>query len=627
MNPVFDPFLRKMVSGPEAGQNVAVDGFEVNFTGSTTGGVYNAGPGLTLSGNVFSADVADVGFGLQLDGGTASYARYRSIETVTGGTVTLMAGHAYKAYATTSPLTITAEDIPAGKYGQEGHLEIYLANASYVIADPQKVVLRDALEPDSVNNITCRFHDGLCILSVEDHFAGYIVISATGTAAGSLPYAISSASQEYVAFDATTNGAVIDLSGATASGERHLVGNGYTNTILTGSVDCGTSKFTVANLGLSNVQITGGVMTLGDAYIPSGSTVAVSGGLAVEKVSGNMGTLDLGEQTVVVISPAHFSNIEITGGKSPIKVNSSTCTINGCYFHDNGAFGGVNGIAAYNDAAVILSGSTVGDTSAAGVFLANSAVCSATDASFGGRVIAGYRTTSAHMIFSGSNSVLLNIDGSGTVTISSGATIDLTDNTNATPIAPGGGITFEPGGATVYPSAGQASAYSLGGLSVPQLTNSAEVIAGSLTISAGQSATISGANLTSSTIFFQSGGQLSLTDVVVGKAGAMTIVYTDVASQLGGVIRLAGRITIANASSYIGYNPQVTTPLGTCYIAAGATIDRSQASNEANFRTGNGGFVVEGDITYIAYGGESVTIHSGTYTHIYPDGTTEPPQA
>ena len=61
---------------------------------------------------------------------------------------------------------------------------------------------------------------------------------------------------------------------------------------------------------------------------------------------------------------------------------------------------------------------------------------------------------SASVVLTGSNTIKKTVYASSglttcSVTLTSGAILDLTGNTNATPIAPGGGITFEQGGATV----------------------------------------------------------------------------------------------------------------------------------------------------------------------------------
>jgi hypothetical protein len=78
-----------------------------------------------------------------------------------------------------------------------------------------------------------------------------------------------------------------------------------------------------------------------------------------------------------------------------------------------------------------------------------------------------------------SNTVNTITGTSGTVTLTSGAILDLTGNTNPTPIAPGGGIVFEAGGATVLYSSGSVSgSYMMDNVTLPawaKLTNTAVV--------------------------------------------------------------------------------------------------------------------------------------------------------
>ena len=125
-----------------------------------------------------------------------------NIVNVTGASVTLQPNTAYKMYATTGALNVTANPPAVNKWAYEGHAEIFVGSVGYVVFDTSKIVLANQLEPDSVNNCTLRFHDGKCIISVEDHLAGYIVVSATGTSAGSLYYGLGTASEAYIAVDA-----------------------------------------------------------------------------------------------------------------------------------------------------------------------------------------------------------------------------------------------------------------------------------------------------------------------------------------------------------------------------------------------------------------------------------------
>lgn len=432
----------------------------------------NAGAGISITGGAqISVDLAAGERMTIVSGNTVAQLRYFDITNITGGTVTLEAGHAYRLNATTGTKTLYAENMADDKFGLEGHIEIFVANTGSIqtgklAGGTTEVILADALEPDAVNNCTVRFHDGLAIISVEDHIAGYVVVSATGTAEGSLPYGLTSATQEYIAFDASLNGAVIDLSGSTASAEKHLVGNGYTSTTLTGSVDCGTSKFTVANLGLNNVQVTGGVMTLGDARIPSGSTVAVSGGgLAVEKVTGNGGVIDLGgtnvniaSNTVINASGCAIANGSANAGGAIYMENKASAMFVSCVFSSNRAspnYGGA--VYQFGSGSALYSGCAFSDNSApyanygnAITVYANGGANVATlkDCTFEAGQTICLRGASASLALSGSNTILSYIKNlasfeGGTVTISSGAILDLTDNSVATPIAPGGGITLD----------------------------------------------------------------------------------------------------------------------------------------------------------------------------------------
>ena len=405
------------------------------------------------------------------------------IVTVTGSSVTLEPDTAYKIVATSSSVTLNANIPATGYWGYEGHAEIFVASTGYIVTG-LNVYLANALEPDAVNNCTIRFHDGKCIISVEDHIAGYVVTVASGNTAGTLPYALHDVSREYIAFDATLNGQTIDMGGAvTSAGEKHVVGNGYTETILTGGVSC-TSKTTFSNLSMDGAYVTGGKMTLGDVFIPQGATVSVSGGgLAVEKVSGSGGVIDLGGTNVVINEgTAYASGCVISGGSASSggafrlsasisnsgyatltdctitgntagagaaiyagahnAVTMSGCTITGNRAIPQGAyFGGVL-TAEYNRAGFILSNCTV-----SGNTLGNGpAVRAAYNNTFvtlsGGCVIEGNINvvSTGRCTLAGSN-VIDSISGTaGSVTISSGAIIDLTGNANATPINPGGAI-------------------------------------------------------------------------------------------------------------------------------------------------------------------------------------------
>ena len=440
-------------------------------------------------------DNLTAGYRMELvDGTTIGQKRHFQIETPSGSTVTLQAGHAYRINATAGQKTLNVEALNMNEFGLEGHLELFVANMGYIHTGPN-VVLANAIEPDAVNNCTVRFHDGMAIIDVEDHVAGYIVVSATGTADGSLPYGISASTNEYIAFDATLNGTTIDLSGSTANGEKHVVGNGYTSTTLTGEVNCGTGIFTVANLSLSDVQINGGTMTLGDACVPSGSTVAVSGGgLAVEKVTGagsesvidlNGTSLAPANMTASGVFFEHGSSTQYGGVMDTSGTRVTAINASGCVFANNscssrgGAFRIQGGTASFTDCQFTSNHATGAGGGAihlkGKLFLSNTTFENSTPYDIGyadgGQVhllggcsldiINPGTANPATVTIAGSNSVNKITGTYCTITISSGATVDLAGNTNAAPIATGGGITLYggpmTGGTKIIGSAGSAA--------------------------------------------------------------------------------------------------------------------------------------------------------------------------
>ena len=528
--PGLDVTLGKMRGVLRPGAGIDISAGTISTTGEA-GVPYVGGTGIYIHGATVEADL-DPGYRMEINGSTIGQLRYMPIETVTGSSVTMQAGHAYKIYATSAAVTLNTETIPADSFGLEGHLEIYVAGTGYVITGTN-VVLANALEPDSVNNLTARFHDGLCILSVEDHVAGYIVTVNAASGAGSLAYGLSTSTNEYIAVDASLNGQTLDLAGVTTyAGEKHIVGNGPEETIISGSINC-TSKTTVANLSLQDVTITGGTMTLGDAYIPSGSTVAVSGGaLAVEKVSGNGGTIDLGGTNVrtigsgktaifdgVIISSGLNSGTNATGGVFTASgtVIASSCTFANCSATYGGSVATIttgarvtlnNCIASSNSTGygtifakggelAISGGTYTGNivTNGGGCAVITNGTVSVTDAVISGNkatVGTTSNTNDFRMNNAGGNLYLeggctvgliygvagtvtfrgsnnvTSVYGGASVVISSDAILGLTGNTNPTPINPGGGISVV-GGCTVINSAG--ASVSIAGGTYTQINN------------------------------------------------------------------------------------------------------------------------------------------------------------
>ena len=396
------------------------------------------------------------GYRTAIAGQTISFNPSADIVNVTGTSVTLQPDTAYKIYATSQAITLNANPPAAGKWAYEGHLEIFVAGTGYVMTG-SNVVLANALEPDSVNNCTVRFHDGIAIISVEDHVAGYIVVNASTSGAGSLAYGLSTATNEYISIDAALNGQTLDLAGATTyAGEKHVVGNGYAETILTGGITC-TSKTTFSNLSMDGVVASGGTMTLGDVFIPSGSTVSVSGGgLAVEKVTGNGGVIDLGGTHVVASSgtTAYIENCVLSNGSASyggaLNVPSGgVATVVSCTFKDNISD---DGRGFYNNGTLLISACEFALSPNQTAFLYGG-ITTFKDTKIPPGVVG--KNSSLEAVLEGSNTLPNGgLISAGHVTIKSGAIINMTGNSYVSPIELNGGITVEDGGCQVITSAG-----------------------------------------------------------------------------------------------------------------------------------------------------------------------------
>ena len=430
-------------------------------------GVVVASASAAATADAIASGAISGGYRMEIvSGSTISQKRWFPITNVTGNAVTMQPGEAYALQATTAAVTIKTTEIPSNQYGLESHLEIFVSGTGYVVTGTN-VVLAQPLEPDSVNNCTVRFHDGLAIISVEDHVAGYIVVSATGTTAGTLPYALSSASQEYVAFDATLNGQMFDMGGVVTNREKHVVGNGYENTILTGGVSC-TSKTTFANLAMSGVVNSGGTMTIGDVYIPDGGSVIMSGGLlTVENVTGDGGLIDLNGRPHITASSAQLVGVIVSGG-STSSSNPGTAggaiilygsnLFSSCTFTGNRCTGTGGAINLTTGAVLrMVDCNVTGNTATNG---GNAATTSGTMYLTGCTVGDIYLYT-ATMYLDGSNTLTERIiratsaQPNNTVYIAAGAVVDMTGNTSPSPISTSGGkIIVDNGGCTVINSAG-----------------------------------------------------------------------------------------------------------------------------------------------------------------------------
>ena len=525
------------LTSANAGANISIDENGVisntyslpSATTESRGGVILATAAETKSGSNATKAITPACFLSALSGNdpiiakSAIQAFQPIIELGSATSATIAPGSAYRLSAVSGNHYLTVSDVPADKYGTDAHVELFVGGTTLVhVLDP--LILMDALIPNAVNDCVIKFRDGTARLFVEDHAYGYVVTVAGGTGGtvfgGSLHYGLTGATASYIAFANSLNGQTVILP-ETASVNRavNIVGNGYTETVISGGISC-ISKTTFSNLGMNGVSVLGGTMTLGDVFIPDGATVSViGGGLAIEKVTGDgSGVIDLGGTHIQVdTGSAGASGCNFEGGSSylggAIRLNYASGTFSDCQFNSNaapiaaGADGGAlylnNGSASFVrcsfshntanagaamtiaacavsvDSCVITSNGAsnnygiVNIGSASVATLTNTIVSANTyTADMGDIYIASSGTVyldggntikkcvvaaSGQLYIGGSNAIeLIKSRGGGnggTVTISSGAILDLTGNSNATPINPGGGIVVS-GGCTVVNSAG-----------------------------------------------------------------------------------------------------------------------------------------------------------------------------
>jgi len=393
---------------------------------------------------------------------------------------TVAAGLAYQIDATTGTHHLTVDLCPKSYVGRDSFVRLLVGADGVIVADaPLKLVT--PITANAINNCIVKYRDGEALLTVTDTLGGYVVTVDGGTDTGSLYAALTAGSAEapypYITISPVLTGSTINMGAVdTADSEKIVAGNGLDTNAIVGSINC-TNKTTFTNIGLGDITVTGGNLTLTKAMVVSGSTVTTGiagstisldgcyiedggkvakgvGTLIPSSVSGNGGDLDFsgGNYIIPAGKPITIAGVKITGGTRTIEagwgasatlrnceITDNTQPLHGsavslldltsCYIHDNSL--AARTIYFNNSASVNLTGCTVGDNE---TIRAVAAACSAT--------------------FKGSNTMLGKFDpGAGYAKLDSGCTLDLTGNTNSgvtgiAPVVPGGGVLFSDEGMT-----------------------------------------------------------------------------------------------------------------------------------------------------------------------------------
>jgi hypothetical protein len=236
------------------------------------------------------------GWHMKGESGKLGIDRYVSTDVVTGTSLTLQAGHAYKftAYGT---VTLSLESSPMDSYGLDGMLDVTLSGGT--LSAGTGVILADTLSANARNICSVHYLDGravvkvLTVISETPPVSGYIVVSATGTANGSLYYGLTTSTESEIHVSSTLDGQTLDMGGAVTNKAKTVYGNGYGYTTISGGVSC-TSKTEFSGVSMDGVTVLGGTMSATNVDIPVGATVAVaSGGYLVPRNVQGSGVIDL----------------------------------------------------------------------------------------------------------------------------------------------------------------------------------------------------------------------------------------------------------------------------------------------------------------------------------------------
>jgi len=391
---------------------------------------------------------------------------------------TVAAGLAYQIDCTSGSHIITVDTCPTGYVGRDTYVRLLVGETGgVVVQSPLK--LGTPLVANAINNCEVKYRDGEAVLTVADTLGGYIVTDITGTTDGTLYYGLTASNASpYITFSPVTDGQTLNLSSAVISGTKIVVGNGAGSTILTGAFKP-SSTTQLVNLSLANVDVlSGGYMLLKNGTeIASGAsvtfdyaTVQVNGGtvngtLPVSRGTlqllnaGGTGTIDLNNLNKIIISSgasASVNGLTITNGRTvssggaflvsrgaSLALSSNVISGNTCTTFYAGAAAVYVAPSASMSADHCTFASNYTSNLARDIWIDYGANCTLKDNTVKGGIILGSCTLVGSNAFGGTM-----ITGSaatpGSVFVSSGAIIDLTGNTNARPISPGGtnNITF-----------------------------------------------------------------------------------------------------------------------------------------------------------------------------------------
>ena len=565
------------------------------------------------------------GYRMEVEGGTMSMARFFPIETVTGASVTLMAGYAYRVQTSGTAVTLNTENIPANSWGLDGHIDIFTTSSDLVVAG-ENVRFNDSFSLNAWNSCTVRFASGIATVYVDNRVSTYIVIQNTDLTTGSLYFGLTDSSvstRNYINIDSSLDGQTLSLSGATVTSEKHILGNGVFSNTLTGSVGVGAGGYLdMTDCALSAVTFTEGNAGVGDVAIPNGATVTVaSGKLAIGgTVQCTSGTLVMSSGTI----------LDLTGNQNASIIDYSAT--NSLQFADS--------VTVYPNA---------GQASSYVIGVAIKHLGNTNVIDFNHQ----YRTGSEHDYFM-SNVVMMNgyvaNAGGGILTIGS-KTATATDCIFSNGYAGGGngglildysnglfnftsctitGCTASGNGGAFYKGTGPG----VGVISSCYVSGNRGAIGGAIGVNGNikviDCEIVGNTGTTAGGAVGMLGSTCELSNSYIhGNNDTAGAIYLSNAAKIvitGSTIAKGQRINLyaaGNSATFAGSNiiGQTVYGSGHAYISSGAIIDLTGNTNATVMNPAGGIVVSTGGCTVIAYDGTTVSLAAGTYASIKNDGS------
>lgn len=241
--------------------------------------------------------------------------------------LTVAAGLSYRIkYTNDNAHKITVDTIPTNAYGWDAHVQMFIKGTSAIQFQPP-LILMDALTPNAGHNLSIKFRNGDALVYVDDTNAGNIVISATGTTAGTLNYFLQqnpgSGYDNYIIFAPATDGLTCDGGTVSVDYNTDMLGNGTDKTTITGAYTVASGK----TMNLQDLAVSGGTFGgTGNIYLDNiiltGQTDLDSGYITISSLILN-GDLTDHNTSVGHISLKPGASITSTAGKGTISFNTS----------------------------------------------------------------------------------------------------------------------------------------------------------------------------------------------------------------------------------------------------------------------------------------------------------------